>query len=466
MKSDSPQLANRPRARSLESARAFRPRANTTTADDRSIAQLAKWTAQFANWRQAQVARRQAEIDALRRQGAEAQGVAPSELDLSRYLARRAFNKQIIETENLEPLLRANRTINETRKLLSLGRGNVHTDLARTDHQSFRHVKASRDLFKLMKSDYKPGTLEKHEALRAATTMTLRAGNCGEYAGLATLISACSLKPGETANQVGTPKSSDHDWSELWLNGTEPADSDVIIDAWAKGPPVLREDSKYARRPKPGARRPKWMARYRKSMRPPSMSLNQETGREADEYRKFFLTLIDETEHYQEFVATKLADYRHVKLARRHRWQEEPVASKTFAKRAQRNMKALEQAPKKRLLRQIAEARTAQQPGSDIAQAAQNAEELKSTIKALKQTRNGRLLQQIVAAGPARQLGSNIRQASQAESIFPSSRSWRHRLLRPLRYIGSVVARASLNRFAFDATLFPFGRRAARKPPA
>jgi len=450
----------------LENSRGFRARANTTTADDSSIAQLRKWTTQFANWREAQIAQRQAEIDALRRQGAEAQGIAPSELDLSRYLTRRAFNKQIIESDDLERLLRANRTINETRNLLSLGRGNVHTDLARTDHTSFRHVKASRDLFRQMKSDYQPDTLEKHQALRAATTMALRAGNCGEYAGLATLISACSLKPGETANQVGTPKSGDHDWSELWLNGTEPADSDIIIDAWAKGPPVLREDSKYARNPKPAARRPKWMARYRKSMRPPSMSLNQETGREADEYRQFFLNLIDETEHYQEFVATKLADYRHVKLARRNRWPEEPVASKTFAKRAQRNMKALEQAPKKRLLRQIAEARTAQQPGRDIVQAAQNAEALKSTIKALKQARNGRLLQQIVAAGPARQLGSNIRQASQAETIFPASRSWRHRLLRPLRYLGSLVTRASLNRFAFNATFHPFGGRAARKPPA
>jgi hypothetical protein len=465
VKSDSPPLPDRPRARTLHSARAFRPRANTTTADESSVVALAKSAAQFANWYEGRRAQRQAEIDALRRQGALARGIAPSELDLFRYLTRRAFNKQIIETENLEPLLRANRTINETRERLSLGRGNVHTDLARTDHRSFRHVKASRDLFTQMKSDYKPGTLEKHEALRAATTMALRAGNCGEYAGLATLISASSLEPGETARKVGTPKRGDHDWSELWMNGTEPADSDIIIDAWANGPPVLREDSKYARRPKPAAHRPKWLARYPQSMRP-TLSLDRETGQEANEYRKFFLNLIDETEHYQTFVATKLADYRNVKLAWRKRWAREPVASKAFVKRAQRNMKALERAPHKRLLQQVAEARPAQQPGSNVAQTTQSAEQLKSTIKALKQARNGRLLQQIVAAGTARQLGSNIRQASGAETISSPSRSWRHRLLRPLRYIGSVVARASLNRFAFDAACYPFGRRAARKPPA
>lgn len=408
----------------------------------------------------ARIAQRNAELDGMLQRGAEARGVDALEEDLRAYLTYCAFNEEIIETDELEPLRRGNRIVNEVRQHLTGGRGNVKTDLARTGHESYQRMRAGRELFRKAISDLSPPTAEKFETVRASCAMEMRAGNCSEYATVAMLFTLPTMGSGETVHKAAGRK---HNWSELWLNGARRSNADVIIDPWAAGSSVRREHSAYGRNA---------------NKAPPVASFDAGMANAHDDFRRHFSDVIGGDPGYQDLIREKLAVYRDRKLSWLNRWDETPVLNKRFVKRAKGKMKALERAPNRRILRQVAAARTDQPLARDAAQAARYAEELTSNLQALKQARNGRLLQQIVAVGPARQLGANVVQAAQkADEFFPAFRRpvpearqpRAHplglRAVRSLRYIGNLAARASSDAFASHGAFHPFAGRALSKPP-
>jgi hypothetical protein len=192
-----------------------------------------------------------------------APGVSSAELPLSGYLLARALARAPVDTEDVDALRRSHSTVNETRRALRHGRGNVAEDLAATDWQNLSRVAAVRRHFDdvvlpeavRMAESQPPGesrpALVAHAGL-ATTAMAVGAGNCGEYAEVAMHLHAEKLLPGkEQVVMLGDPAGGGHEWAEV--HNQRGRAHHVIMDPWSKGPAVLATDSRRAE-PPPDAR--------------------------------------------------------------------------------------------------------------------------------------------------------------------------------------------------------------------
>jgi hypothetical protein len=184
------------------------------------------------------------ELQQMRNNGAARQGVSGNESALASYLFARGLTKRAIDGAQLDVLRSGNETLNQTRRKLNKGRGNVEVDVERSghEHESSRRTKIGRDLVKEVIKDGMP--VNRKGQLRASVAEVVRAGNCSEHAHVAASIHATKLSGGQSVHRVGS-KTTDHAWAELRLHPKGTA-NDVILDAWARGPAILREDAKFA----------------------------------------------------------------------------------------------------------------------------------------------------------------------------------------------------------------------------
>jgi len=197
-----------------------------------------------ARGRQNRKLERYGELQQMRNNGAARTGVSANEAALASYLFGRGLTKRAIDGDQLAVLRSGNETLNQTRSKLNKGRGNVDVDVERSghEHESSRRTKIGRDLVKEVIKDGMP--VNRKGQLRASVAEVLRAGNCSEHAHVAANIHANKLSGGQSVHRVGS-KITDHAWAELRLHPKGTA-NDVILDAWAKGPAILREDAKFA----------------------------------------------------------------------------------------------------------------------------------------------------------------------------------------------------------------------------
>jgi hypothetical protein len=199
-------------------------------------------------WARFVSARRCERAQELRALGRNA-GFDTTEVGLAPYLYARRILGKPIDGSLLAHLRSANRSLQFTRGTLSHGRGNVRSEIERSNWETTARVLVQRRLEQHIEAwmPRQPGlTPLQHQAVAGAIAGEhLRAGNCGEYTDVAMHMHAGRLVGPQTLVAARTPTMS-HAWAEL-RHGSEPVADDIVLDGWASGPPVLRGDSRYAR---------------------------------------------------------------------------------------------------------------------------------------------------------------------------------------------------------------------------
>lgn len=190
----------------------------------------------------------------------------PHEDQLSGYLlARAAMGRkiddfpQILKLPNgdtsksefvLKDLRAANDTVEETRQLLPNGRGNVKEDILATGGEASRRYAAGAfmmDDFLMQKGLHLGSDLRFSMQVETAVSLFTGQATCGSSALLAAHVHAPKLKQGQIAAAVADFEI-DHMWTETRRSDADRM-QDPILDRWALGPAVLREDSKFGLNP-------------------------------------------------------------------------------------------------------------------------------------------------------------------------------------------------------------------------
>lgn len=172
--------------------------------------------------------------------------LAQQELPLAGYLfARAADSRHVDDKEDIDALRSADESVREAREHLSIGRGNVTTDLDRSNNESQHRTLAGRQLKKALDEANLHSTGSMLTPTQAAgASMVTKAGNCGEFSRLSAALHADKLKADEIAVRVEMPDVADHVWVELQRNvGT---DRDIILDAWTEGPAIFEPDAAFS----------------------------------------------------------------------------------------------------------------------------------------------------------------------------------------------------------------------------
>lgn len=194
-------------------------------------------------------------------------GMRPHEDRLSGYLLARAAmgrkiddaaeiskppNGRTLKSENvLKDLRAANDTVEETRRLLPNGRGNVKGDIIATRGEASRRYAAGAIMTQkyLEKMGIREGS-DPRFAMQVETAVSLFTGqaSCGGSALVAAHVHAPKLGKGRMAAAVANVEA-DHMWTEARRSDSH-RDNDQIIDRWTSGPAILKEDSSYGLDPK------------------------------------------------------------------------------------------------------------------------------------------------------------------------------------------------------------------------
>lgn len=198
----------------------------------------------LAEFVKGQKEKRQQELRDMHSTAKAKQGVRLGELSLSSYLLARAIDGRPVEDEDLQSLRKANDTVNETRRTLKYGRGNVKLDLLNTKGESSWRTIAGQNICDDQWERTKvKGSSENFLTLEAATAAFTGAGSCGEHGSVAAHIHAAKLSAGEKVHRVDH-RTKDHGWAESSV-GTDHEDR-IVMDAWASGSAVFAPDSAYS----------------------------------------------------------------------------------------------------------------------------------------------------------------------------------------------------------------------------
>lgn len=366
--------------------------------DDSAIG-LEQWA--LDRWLTKMREERKAELDVLRRKGAYGKRVAKQDRDLFLYLVYRAVDGRLIEGDSFNRLRAGNEIVNETRKHLKFGRGNVDEDIERTRGASSRRVKVAYELrrevedrlngllrkaredksldepdkrlVEALKSEGTASLTEgQMEQVRAACATRLEAGHCRDFATVATAIGRLRRPKWPPLHQVNSTRS-DHGWGELRAESPRPSPGDVIIDAWCEGPAVLREDSAFGwprESSVPEGVDPLSLVPELVTSR--SMLSSEDVPRTAE--------LMIALEHYmgspdiERFIDDRLKAHAGYALPRGKVYAPTEVASSDFVARAESRMAALGPDASGVILRLILAAGAGRQLGSNVKQAVREAE--------------------------------------------------------------------------------------------
>ncbi|NWC09084.1 hypothetical protein HX776_09675 [Pseudomonas agarici] len=138
---------------------------------------------------------------------------------LAAYVFARTVDNRLPNDIELGMLREANVSIKETQKLLSEGRGNVRSDLDRTQNDSFFRSFAMRSTLQKVRLS---------SAQRAALAVHARAGNCGEHSDVLMHVHAEKLSAGDRLHDVYN-FIEDHEAVILEGAGERP---DILLDVW------------------------------------------------------------------------------------------------------------------------------------------------------------------------------------------------------------------------------------------
>jgi hypothetical protein len=150
----------------------------------------------------------------------------------------------------LKDLRAANATVEEARRLLPNGRGNVAEDILSTRGEASRLYEAGLRLEEKYRIRH---GLHQHEnrlfdiAAKTAASLLTGQASCNGSAVLAAHLHAHKLEKDQGAIVFHNP-AADHMWTETRRLGMNRM-NDPILDRWTSGPAVLRQDSKYGRSP-------------------------------------------------------------------------------------------------------------------------------------------------------------------------------------------------------------------------
>jgi hypothetical protein len=219
-------------------------------------------------WQEFLARRRAARAGELAALAPKGPGIRPHEASLATYLAMRHVKGRTTNPGLVRDLRIANATVEDTRAALLHGRGNVSDDLRRSGNHSYIAVSLARHIEQRvtggLEAQGRPLDATSRQALSAAAAACFGAGMCSEYADLATHLHAPRLKPWQRIERT-YHRQLDHAFAIVRTLGRAPR-RDLVIDPWAYGPAVLREDAEFAVRgdrqvgrlygyDRPGARR-------------------------------------------------------------------------------------------------------------------------------------------------------------------------------------------------------------------
>ena len=332
-------------------------------------------------------------------------GVRVGELQLSTYLLARAIDGRLVEDEDLQSLRKANDTVNETRRTLKHGRGNVRPDTLNTKSESsWRAIVGQNigmELFsramsvtRLLSGWYKvKGYLYASAAAGSAFT---GAGNCDEHGLVAAHIHAANLNDGEKVRLISS-KQVAHVWAESRVDTDH--ERSIVMDAWAKGPAVFSQDSAYSKDSRKVSISYTWDKRTGPDANAAMNRQKQELDRSGLEN---FQSRLDEL---------KRADYQ----PRWDTWDSEPVIDASFVQRVVAKMTAPINPDRLKSSSVSDENMPAAFNGTAQAQGTDVEEQLPQQDSKIG------LRNEILAAGVARSLGANVKSATKHAATMISS---------------------------------------------
>jgi hypothetical protein len=150
---------------------------------------------------------------------------------LASYLFARSVDRRPPDLDELKMLKEGHASVEEARRLLPWGRGNVESDLTRTKNESLYRAWAMRSM----------APLGLHPVQRAALAVYAGGGNCGEHADVVMHVHAAKLAIGDRLHDVNNP-GGDHAAVIHEGGGERP---DIVLDAWGNIGALNVRDSKY-----------------------------------------------------------------------------------------------------------------------------------------------------------------------------------------------------------------------------
>jgi hypothetical protein len=168
-------------------------------------------------------------------------GIHGALLPLANYLASRALVGRPL-LDNLNPLIAAEMSVQETRQILPVGRGNVLEDTVDSNYRNVHLTSLGRNISNLVVSNNVLTDVQRGTVCAAAAAAT-GAGNCGEHAAIAARVHASRLGVGqEVRNVTSLQQNVDHVWAVQTPTANN-AGPTIVMDAWARGTAVLLEDA-------------------------------------------------------------------------------------------------------------------------------------------------------------------------------------------------------------------------------
>lgn len=193
------------------------------------------------------------ELQVLREKTAfDGRSVPSPTLPLAGYLLARRLDGRPVDSDGVRRLRNADAAITEARATMALGRGNVNVDLRETGGKSRVHMVAARGM--VNDWDREGARLADAEPVnfhvkRAAASMVFGAGSCAEHASLAVLAygneARFHAQPLQERVQAVHHRGKKHGWAEVRPGAG--SSGRVVMDAWADGPAVFAEDSRFAK---------------------------------------------------------------------------------------------------------------------------------------------------------------------------------------------------------------------------
>jgi len=172
------------------------------------------------------------------------QQLLAGEKDLAAYLLGRAVDNRPVEGADLIRLREANATVEQSRQLLGMGRGNVAVDIRATQGRSTRHAEAGRRLRGEVEAQARG--IAGRDVASVAASVAAQSGNCAEHANVATYLHARKLSPGDEVHTT-SHKRVDHAWAEL--KDKRSRDHHVVMDPWGEGPAIFAPDGEFTAKP-------------------------------------------------------------------------------------------------------------------------------------------------------------------------------------------------------------------------
>lgn len=164
-------------------------------------------------------------------------------IPLAGYLLGRTVDARPIPENDVQRLRSAHESVVQTRQHLRWGRGNVRQDNAATGNESLARTYMAQGLAIGVAQTERLKFKNAPELAGAA--MFAEAGTCREHAVVAMHLHASKLEGSTDSVHLASRRGVNHAWSELRTQHKR--EGVIVMDPWAEGPAVFREDGRHTR---------------------------------------------------------------------------------------------------------------------------------------------------------------------------------------------------------------------------